>query len=143
MRLAVWAAILFTVVVSPSCAETIAHCGKSVGKEYAEGGKWVDVDGNDFPETTVVRVGLDYDVLFRDPLGMRSVRSGSGTVVKVEGDDNHDLTLVVVYPLGTVELYQLTLDQNGRGQLFWTSVKHFSLINAKPIGGFYVADCSR
>ena len=143
MRFTILVAVSLCLVASSTSAETIAHCGKSIGKEYTGGNKWADVDGSIFPETTIVQTGPDYDVLFRDPFGMRSVRSERGTVVRVEGYNNREITLVVVYPLGSVETYQLTIDQSGRGQLLWTNLKHFGLVDGKPIGGFYVADCSK
>jgi len=136
-------ASLLTMAYSAS-AETIAECGKSVGKEYAgDPNKWTDADGSFNPQTTIVQVGSDYDVLFRDQLGMRSVRSQQGRVFRVEGADNGRLTLLAVYPLGDIETYQLTLGKDGRGTLLWTSSKHQSFVTGTPVGGLYVAQCTR
>ncbi len=39
MRFVILVAVVLCLPASPTCAETIAHCGKSVGKEYTVGEK--------------------------------------------------------------------------------------------------------
>jgi hypothetical protein len=126
--------------------QLITTCGPSTGKAYylePEKHGWVD-DGISGGEITFLRYpNGDYDLLIKDAAAALSARQDGASVVKLFGDDSKLLTLVVVYPTNVVEVYQLTLDVNGRGILIWSNLKNKSPPLGTTRGWVFISNCSR
>jgi hypothetical protein len=127
--------------------QLITTCGASKGKAYYlepthQG--WVD-DGISGGTLTFFRYpNGDYDLLFKDTVGARSAREDGGTVSKIFGDGSKLLTLGVTYAkTSVVEVYQLTLDVNGRGTLIWSNLKNRSGPIGVTRGMVMTSNCSR
>jgi hypothetical protein len=85
----------------------------------------------------------DYDVVVKSVGNTFSARGDGARVVKVHGVDDNVSTFVVVYPLHTTEVYQLTLNGSGRGTLIWTSLKNRVAPLGVTRGAVFSAACDR
>lgn len=134
------------LVGSANAQQVIAICGASKGKAfYLEPTKegWVD-DGISNGTITFLRnPSGDYDILVKSAGPAFSARGDGAQVVKVHGADESIITLIVIYPLHVTEVYQLTLNANGRGTLIWSNLKNRSAPMGITRGAVFVAECSR
>ncbi len=142
-------AITTACILAPGIAsaqQLITTCGASKGKAfYLEPTKdgWVD-DGISGGSLTFFRYPSgEYDVIFKDVLQTRSARESGAQVVRVLGHSDTVATFIVVYPIQVAEMYQLTLDDGGRGTLIWSSFKNRSAPLGITRGAVFVSDCSR
>lgn len=132
--------------VTASAQEIITICGASAGKalyiEPKQSG-WVD-DGISNGSLTFMRYPSgDYDVLVKSAGNTFSARGDGAKVVKVHGDDDNIATFVVVYPLHTTEVYQLTLNRSGNGTVIWSNLKNRVAPLGITRGAVFSAACSR
>jgi hypothetical protein len=86
--------------------------------------------------------GQRFDLIIQDATTSFSAR-GDGATVEFMGNTDREMTPVAVYPLATTEVYQLTLDANGRGKLIWAVTKNRVGPLAMTKGSLFVADCAR
>jgi hypothetical protein len=129
-----------------SAQHVVTVCGASTGYGYYleprnEG--W-QTDGISRGTITFVRDAQDkYDVVIKDAMTTFSANGDGAKVVRVDGSDDRAFTLLVAYPHPITELYQLTLDQYGRGTLIWASVKNRSPPLGITKGTLFTATCSK
>jgi hypothetical protein len=149
-------AVLFRVVglgvlslvapVTASAQQTITVCGASKGKAFylepTQDG-WVDDGISDGTVTFMRYPSGDYDVVMKNAANAFSARGDGARVVKVHGEDDNVATFVVVYPLHTTEVYQLTLNRSGRGTLIWSSLKNRIAPAGVTRGALFSATCAR
>jgi len=124
-------------------AQTIVTvCGASSGYSfYLNPTQGWQRDGVSKGTVTIVREGNDFDLIIKDAAETFSARGDGATVVRVHGNTDREMTLIAIYPLATTEVFQLTLDANGRGKLIWASTKNRVVGTTK--GSLFVADCAR
>ena len=85
----------------------------------------------------------DYDLVIKSAITTITARGDGGKVVKVHGVDDNVATFVVVYPLATTEVYQLTLNAFGHGTLTWAVLKNRAGSLGITRGSVYTATCDR
>jgi hypothetical protein len=123
-----WSSVI-VAFLTPSIGfaqEVIAQCGASKGKAYYSEPKdhgWVDDGISDGNITFIKDSSGKYDVIIKHSTGVMSAKQDGATVVATHATKGR-LSLVVVYPLATVEVYQLAIQANGKGTLLWTSSKN-------------------
>ena len=82
-----------------------------------------------------------YDVIIKHSSGVMSAKQDGATVVATHSASGR-LTLVVVYPLASIEVYQLVMRRNGKGTLLWTSSKNaIAPLKVTRVAAFK-SDCS-
>src|SRR3954452_3867998 len=108
-----------TAPAPPTAQEIITVCGPSKGLSFYPGSGWTE-DGVSKGATTFQHDGLGgYEIVIKDAVTTFSARKDGAQIVKVNGSDRGAFTLLAVFPLGTTEIYQLMLDQNGKGVLYF------------------------
>ncbi len=114
-------ALAIVNAVPASAEQVVTVCGSASGKSYdLEANKWTDDSGVMNSSTTIVRDDRGhYDILYKDAFSSGSVTADGAKILKLKGDDDELLTLVAVYPQRVIEVYQLTLNSNGRGGLIF------------------------
>lgn len=124
--------------------EIITKCGSSIGKSYyinPDKG-WID-DGIKNGKLTFKKTkDGDFDIVIVDSAGTFTARE-DGAKVSVVKQDGGYITLLAVYPLKVVEIFQLLLDTNGKGQLIWSSIKNIDEQNNFIRGSMFVAECNK
>jgi hypothetical protein len=149
-------AVLFHVValgaltlgwpITASAQEVITVCGASTGKGfYLEPKKLGFIDDN-LPNGSVTFMRYpsgDYDLVIKSAITTITARGDGGKVVKMHGVDDNVATFVVVYPLATTEVYQLTLNAFGQGTLIWAVLKNRAGSSGITRGSVYTATCGR
>lgn len=142
------AAALIIAGGSIACAQTtsvITVCGAAKGKSvFLQGTSsldWVD-DGVSGGGLTFVRKRGEYDISIRGAGNNRfTAREDGATITEAPGGSDHVITLIASYPLGTTEVYQLTLDQSGAGTLIWLAAKNGRAGTTR--GSVFTATCRR
>jgi hypothetical protein len=133
-------------VTEVAAQQIITTCGASAGYGYyleptPDG--WIK-DAISTGTLTFTRDATGaYDVIIKDALTTFSAKADGAQVVKVHGSDDQAFTLVAVYPLTVTEVYQLTLDQGGRGTLIWASLKNRVPPLGVTKGSVFNATCSK
>lgn len=142
-----WSAVVATALLTPNIAfaqEVIAQCGASKGKAYysePQDQGWVDDGISDGNITFIKDSSGKYDVIMKHSTGVISAKQDGASVVATHAAKGR-LSLVVVYPLASVEVYQLVLQANGKGILLWSSSKNsIAPINVTRIAAFK-SECS-
>lgn len=115
--------------------EIIASCGESSGvtyfhqnsvipKEEAGWSKDIVRDGS----FIVQKIGENYDLLFRDKLGLQS-STDNGAIILPTHSTQNSLNLVLIYPQnGNVEVYNFQSLKTDNAEVSWTSTKVGTLI---------------
>lgn len=141
--LGVLAALL---AASGANAETLASCGPQSGRAYyVEGGAvgkkdsgWAE-DRISKGATALVRDSKGaYDIVFSDSTGTEYSAVAQGGAVVVQRMSPTEATIIVSYPLTTVEIYQFIRDASGKALMLQLQSK-----GEKPIAksGVYYAAC--
>ena len=61
----------------------------------------------------------------------------------MHGVNDNVATFVVVYPQNVTEVYQLTLNENGRGTLIWSNIKNRAGSLGITRGAVFTTTCNR
>src|SRR6266446_8392912 len=110
---------------SAGAQTVVTVCGAASGYSfYLNPSDGWQRDGISQGTVTILRNGDDFDLIIKDAWATFSARGDEATVVRIYGDTDREMTLVAIYPLGSTEVYQLTLDANGRGKLIWATTKN-------------------
>ena len=118
-----------------------ASKGMTVTPELGGQPTWLDDSVQDVTLTFIRLDGLKYDILIEDPHSTFSARDVRASIQAEEGLDNGIVTIIVTYPVGTIEVYMLALDREGTGRLIWSSMKNRVLGTTK--GSLFTASCQR
>lgn len=118
-----------------------ASKGMTVTPELGGQPAWLDDGVQDVTLTFIQLDGLKYDILIEDPRSTFSARDVRASIQAEEGSDNGIVTIVAIYPVGTIEVYMLALDREGTGRLIWSSMKNRVLGTTK--GSLFTASCTR
>jgi hypothetical protein len=141
MRTLTALALAAMLMATGARSEIITVCERASGRTAAlEGGtvQWVD-DGLSEGSITILRdANGAYDVSIKDAAGNFTAREDGASI---SADTEADLTLVVRYPLGTVETYILALASDGAGTLIWSAMKNRVVGVTK--GSLFTASCRR
>jgi hypothetical protein len=132
--------------ITASAQEVITVCGASTGKAfYLEPQKdgWVDDRISDGSITFLRYPAGEYDLVVKSVGYTFSARGDGAAVVKVHGVNDNVATFVVVYPQDVTEVYQLTLNENGRGTLIWSNLKVRAGSLGITRGALFTASCNR
>jgi hypothetical protein len=109
--------------LSPASAQrVITVCGPSKGWTYS---LHQQTKERGFSEDAISRGSLTFmvdasgrhDVILKDAATTFSARGDGATIVRAEGMPKNELMLIAAYPLGTIETYQLVLNDRRRGTL--------------------------
>lgn len=116
---------------SLAVGQTVVTCGASKGKIYIlENGKgeWADDGITDGGIALMVRQDKKWDIVTNSRRGSVSALSDGATVTLSHANDRV-VTVVVSYPLQTVETYQFNIDAKNRkrGIVLWTATRNNSI----------------
>lgn len=141
MRTLTALALAAMLMATGARSEIITVCERPSGRTAAlEGGtvQWVD-DGLSEGSITILRdANGAYDISIKDAAGNFTAREDGASI---SADTEANLTLVVRYPLGTVETYILALASDGAGTLIWSAMKNRVVGVTK--GSLFTASCRR
>ncbi len=107
-------------------AAVITVCEAPKGKSVAVGGPsgWSD-ESLAGATLTFTNDAVDgFDVATKSAASDTTARKEGGRVRRAFGNEDGAMTLVADYPLGTVEVYQLSLDGAGNGNLIMAALKN-------------------
>lgn len=136
-------ALVGALAATPALADVVTTCRSPAGKSIHLAGPtgWTD---DSLPGASVTisndRVS-GYDVETRSAAGVATASGSGARIRRLLGDDSGALTLSVEYAAGTVEIYQLALDDKGNGTLLMAFLKNGAAGLTK--GSLFTASCAR
>jgi hypothetical protein len=147
---AVIAALLLSIIGSMEPAharQIVTQCNQITGKSYyvSPDDKWQD-DGMTGGTFTIVREDdKSYDVIIKDASATAFTAKGDGGAITPLKEEGGNITILVIYPLNVIEIYQLTLDSNGSGVLLFSTVKNGVGTIDHPVtkGSLFTAACNK
>lgn len=83
-----------------------------------------------------------YDLIIKHSGGTLTARADGAVLAPIEKQPGR-FTIIAVYPLGTVETYQFTLDRAGNGTLLLARMKNAVPPYRLTIGSLLVSTCSK
>ena len=134
------------VLAEPKTApEIIASCGESSGQAYYHHNEIVSKDEAGWSEDRVKdgsflvqKSGDEYDVIYRDKLGLHSSKDSGALIIPTYKGPN-SLSLVLTYPAnGNTEVYNFQHLGTKDAEVSWTSTKVGTLIVKS---GVFLAKC--
>jgi hypothetical protein len=129
--------------VGAAQAGIVTVCRSPAGKSVYQAGPtgWQDDGISDATITISNEAVTGYDVRIKSAANDFSAREDGARIRRVQGDDAGNLTISAEYPLGTVEIYQLALNQAGSGTVIMAVLKNGAAGVAK--GSLFTATCAR
>ncbi len=147
------ALILVALFFNPSFifGQVITSCGASKGYSYFFKNPLIQESKSEWQEDKIslgqIMLVLEgeektVNIYYKDIFNTRSPMEDGGKVYLLYASNNLKTILVLVdYPgSGTFEHYLFMLDENGKGEVAWGSVKGVALV---PKSGLYTANCSK
>lgn len=128
---------------SPVLADVVTICRAPAGKSIQPAGPagWTDENLAGSTVTVTNDRVAGYDVETKLPGGAVTASGSGARIRRIQGDDSAGLTLSVEYAAGTVEVYQLALDDKGAGTMLMASLKSGAAGGTK--GSLLTANCTR
>jgi len=127
-----------------SAQQVIAQCGASRGQTvFLNSSKLVwENDGITNGSLTFIKLpNGKYDIVTKDAMKSFSYTDDGAAIVTFEAGDNKK-TLVVMHSNTVIEVFQLTLNENGSGFLIWTATKNGAPNSLVTKGTLFTAICS-
>ena len=126
---------------------TIVSCGSSTGHAYFHSGGIIGEDDAGWSQdaigngSLIVQLdGEDFDLIYRDQIGLNSASDNGAFIVPTHYDES-SLVLIVTYPQnGNTEVYNFQKLRFSNSEVSWTSTKVGALINKSSV--FY-AKCQK
>lgn len=130
---------------SKSGPTVIVTCGASAGHAYFHESGLIQSNEKGWTEDAVgegsfivQNDGENFDLIYRDQLGLNSATDNGAVILPAHVDDS-SIVLVVIYPSnGNTEVYNFQGLDTSESEVSWTSTKVGSLINKSSV--FY-AQC--
>lgn len=145
--------VLVILLLLPSFAlgQVVTSCSASKGYSYFFRNPLIPGSKSEWQEDKISKGQImlvfegkekNVNIYYKDIYSTRSPMEDGGKVYLLYADKNLKTILVLVdYPgSGTIENYLFKLDENGKGEVAWGSVKGVGLV---PKSGLYTANCSK
>jgi len=135
---------MLTLNNAAQAQQVVAQCGASKGQMvYLDRNKlkWEE-DGITNGSITFLRLpNGKFDIITKDAMSAFSYAGDGAKIVGLEeGSDKK--TFIAIHSSTVVEVFQLTLFQNGGGTLIWTATKNKSSNALITKGSLFTASCS-
>lgn len=149
LRRAFYIAAFFLLAKSVSAGEAginrIIECTNAQGMSYDLGrrsGGWEKEEFKKLAVTLLKPKGGAYDLIIKDGVGDTEIKAFSkGYRILVDSEHHATITLDTS-PLGIFEIFQLDLDTDGTGTLFWVISKNGTPPHGTTKSTTYILTCS-